>query len=134
MTDVSLPCGHNISSKGFDKLRKYKDFLINIEKLRYQDGYKTGDCRNTWSDQKGRENHLRVIPSQPTIQDAQKVVLTINWSHVLWIFYPFQPFNVFFSVFNSVPFHLQVAEWGMMWTKRRRLLQKSLGKWRWVRV
>ena len=83
LIDMSIPCDNNISAKEFDKLSKYKDLQIEIEKMWH---LKTRIIPVIVGAlgviKKGTDNYLKLIPGRPSMQELQKIVLT-GTSHVL---------------------------------------------------
>ena len=74
---MSIPCDHNISAKEFDKLRKYKDLLIEIEKMWHLKAVTIPVIVGALGMiNKGTENYMRMIPGLPSLQEVQKIVLT----------------------------------------------------------
>ena len=83
LIDMSIPTDQNIPAKEFDKLNKYKDLEIEIQRM--------SKLRNSTVPvivgalgmvKKGCQKHLDTIPGEPQLQEIQKNVLT-STAHIL---------------------------------------------------
>ena len=83
LIDRTIPTDRNISVKEFDKLSKYKDLQIEIERMWH---LKTTIVPVVVGAlgmvKKGIQNHLNAIPGEPNLQEIQKIVLT-STTHLL---------------------------------------------------
>ena len=83
LIDMTIPTDRNISVKEFDKLSKYKDLQIEIERMWH---LKTTIVPVVVGAlgmvKKGIQNHLNTIPGEPNLQEIQKIVLT-STTHLL---------------------------------------------------
>ena len=80
---MTIPTDRNISVKEFDKLSKYKELQIEIERMWH---LKTTIVPVVVGSlgmvKKGIQNHLNTIPGEPNLQEIQKIVLT-STTHLL---------------------------------------------------
>lgn len=83
LIDPSVPSDNNVSTKEFDKLSKYKDLQIEIEKM--------WELKTTIVPviigalgmvKKGVDEYLNKIPGNPSLTEVQKIVLT-STAHIL---------------------------------------------------
>ena len=83
LIDPSVPSDNNISAKEFDKLAKYTDLKIEIEKM--------WELKTTIVPviigalgmvKKGVDKYLNMIPGNPSLTEVQKIVLT-STAHTL---------------------------------------------------
>ena len=83
LIDMTIPTDRNISVKEFDKLSKYKDLQIEIDRMWH---LKTTIVPVVVGAlgmvKKGIQNHLNTIPGEPNLQEIQKIVL-ISTTHLL---------------------------------------------------
>eukprot|EP00795_Rhopilema_esculentum_P008488 gene8488-14486_t len=83
LIDMSIPTDRNISSKEFDKLSKYKDLEIEIQKMWKVKATTVPVIVGALGMiKKGTENHISKIPGEPSLKEIQKIVLT-GTAHVL---------------------------------------------------
>ncbi|XP_029656718.1 uncharacterized protein LOC115230721 [Octopus sinensis] len=74
LIDMSMKCAHNISTIEFDKLRKYRDLLTEIEKMWHLKTFITPLIVGAHGMiKKGTENYLRLIRELPSMQEVQKI-------------------------------------------------------------
>ena len=83
LIDMSVPSDRNVSAKVFEKLSKYKDLEIEIEKMWH---LKTRTIPVVVGAlgliKKGTSQYLEMIPGDPSLQEIQKIVLN-STAHVL---------------------------------------------------
>ena len=83
LVDMAIPTDRNISIKEFDKLSKYKDLQIEIERMWH---LKTTVIPIVVGAlgmvKRGIQNHLKSLPGEPKLQEIQKIVLT-STAHIL---------------------------------------------------
>ena len=80
---MTIPTDRNISVKEFDKLSRYKDLQIEIERMwRLKKTVIPVIVGAIGMVKKGVLNHLKSIPGEPNLQEIQKIVLT-STSHIL---------------------------------------------------
>ena len=80
---MSIPTDKNISVKEFDKLNKYKDLEIEIEKMwRLKTTMVPVIIGALGMVKKGTEKHLQKIPGGHKLKEVQKIVLT-STAHIL---------------------------------------------------
>ena len=83
LIDMSIPTDKNVSLKMFDKLSKYKDLEIEIQKM-----WNLKTCTvpvvvgALGLIRKGTEEFISKIPGEPNLQEVQKIVLT-STAHIL---------------------------------------------------
>ena len=83
LIDMSVPSDRNIAVKEFDKLSKYKDLEIEIQKLwRLKTTVVPVIVGALGVIKKSTEGHIGKIPGQPLLQEIQKIVLT-STAHIL---------------------------------------------------
>ena len=83
LIDMSVPSDRNIAVKEFDKLSKYKDLEIEIQKLwRLKTTVVPVIVGALGVIKKSTEDHISKIPGQPLQQEIQKIVLT-STAHIL---------------------------------------------------
>ena len=77
LTDMSIPTDQNIPAKEFDKLSKYKDLEIEIQRMwKLRTSTVPVIVGALGMIKKGRQKHLDTIPGEPQLQEIQKIVLT----------------------------------------------------------
>ena len=77
---MSVPSDKNVSAKMFEKLSKYKDFEIELTKMKVKSiPVVIGALRVI---KKGTEDYLNGISGNPSLREVQKIVLT-STAHVL---------------------------------------------------
>lgn len=80
---MSISCDNNIAAKQFDKLKKYKKFLIKIEKTWHLAAVTIPvNTRVLGMIRKGTEKYLRMVPGSIFLQEVQKIVFT-RTAHIL---------------------------------------------------
>ena len=83
LVDMAIPTDRNISIKEFDKLSKYKDLQIEMERMWH---LKTTVIPIVVGAlgmvKRGIHNHLKSLPGEPRLQEIQKIVLT-STAHIL---------------------------------------------------
>ena len=81
--DMSVPSDRNISAKVFEKLSKYKDLEIEVQKMWH---LKTKTLPVVVGAlgliKKGTQDFLDQIPGKPSLQEVQKIVLN-STAHIL---------------------------------------------------
>ena len=83
LIDMSVPSDANISSKEFEKISKYKDLEIEIQKMWHLRTQTVPVIVGALGMiKKGTEKHLAKIPGSPPSHEIQKIVLT-GTAHLL---------------------------------------------------
>ena len=83
LIDMSVPSDRNIAVKEFDKLSKYKDLEIEIQKMWHLKTTIVPVIVGALGVvKKSMQEHIDKIPGQPLLQEIQKIVLT-STSHIL---------------------------------------------------
>ena len=83
LIDVSVPSDKNIAVKEFDKLSKYKDLEIEIQKMWHLKAKTVPVIVGALGMiKKGCQKHLDKIPGEPCLKEIQKIVLT-STAHIL---------------------------------------------------
>ncbi|XP_063591903.1 uncharacterized protein LOC134768991 [Penaeus indicus] len=83
LIDMSVPCDQNIAHKEFDKLSKYKDLQIEIQKMWSLKATTVPVIVGALGMiKKQTQKHLDKIPGNPQLQEIQKIVLT-STAHIL---------------------------------------------------
>ena len=77
MIDMTVPTDKNVSAKEFDKLSKYKDLQIEIERMWH---LKTSIVPvvigvNGLVNKKNVCSHIKKLPGKPSLRELQKIVL-----------------------------------------------------------
>ena len=80
---MSIPTDQNIPAKKFDKLSKYKDLEIEIQRIwKLRTSTVPVIVGALGMIKKGCQKHLDTIPRDPQLQKIQKIVLT-STAHIL---------------------------------------------------
>ena len=83
LIDVKIPADKNVSIAEFEKLSKYKDLEIEVEKLWHMKTVTIPVVIGALSMiKKGTEKHLEKIPGSPNLAEMQKIALT-GAAHIL---------------------------------------------------
>ena len=83
LIDMSVPTDQNIAVKEFDKLSKYKDLEIEVQKLwNLKATIVPVIIGALGMIKKGCQKHLDKLPGNPSLQEIQKIVLT-STAHIL---------------------------------------------------
>ncbi|XP_063601678.1 uncharacterized protein LOC134777753 [Penaeus indicus] len=82
LIDMIVPSDRNVSAKTFEKLAKYKDLEIEIEKMWHFKSRTIPEVIGALGlIKKGAKEYLEMIPGNPSLQEIQKIVLNSN-THV----------------------------------------------------
>ena len=80
---MSIPTDQNIPAKEFDKLSKYKDLEIEIQRMwKLRTSTVPVIVGALGMIKKGCQKHLDTILGEPILQEIQKIVLT-STAHIL---------------------------------------------------
>ena len=83
LIDMSIPSEKNITVKEFDKISKYKDLEIEIQKMwKLKTTVVPVIVGALGMIKKGTQNHLEKIPGNHSLREIQKIVLT-STAHIL---------------------------------------------------
>ena len=83
MIDVKIPTDKNVSVAEFEKLSKYKDLEIEVEKLWHMKTVTIPVVIGALGMiKKGTDKHLEKIPGSPNLDEMQKKALT-GTAHIL---------------------------------------------------
>ena len=83
MIDAKIPGDKNVSVAEFEKLSKYKDLEIEVEKLWHMKTVTIPVVIGALGMiKKGTEKHLDKIPESPNLGELQKITLT-GTAHIL---------------------------------------------------
>ena len=80
---MSIPTDQNIPAKEFDKLSKYKDLEIKIQRMwKLRTSTVPVIVGALGMIKNGCQKHLDTIPGEPQLQEIQKIVL-MSTAHIL---------------------------------------------------
>ena len=83
LIDMSISTDQNIPAKEFDKLSKYKDLEIEIQRMwKLRTSTVPVIVGALGMIKKACQKHLDTIPGEPQLQEIQKIVLT-STAHIL---------------------------------------------------
>ena len=83
LIDMSIPTDQNSPAKEFEKLSKYKDLEIEIQRMwKLRTSTVPVIVGALGMIKKGCQKHLNTIPGEPQLQEIQKIVLT-STAHIL---------------------------------------------------
>lgn len=83
LIDMSVPSDRNVSAKTFEKISKYKDLEIEVEKMWHLKSRTIPVVIGALGlIKKGAKDYVRLIPGNPSLQEIQKIVLN-STAHVL---------------------------------------------------